>query len=173
MPTTWTAPTVTMITEEFTPAEINIIGQHQGSESLPGILGRVVDKCQGAILAGGYVSQADLTANAGLLPPELHGECIAMARWNLLIAFPALKALQSEPRKEANDAALKKLEAIAAQKCSVRPPTATTGASRTGNWNSENKLIGRTHPTPRPAAQFPPNADDYGNPDAPADSAAT
>jgi hypothetical protein len=38
-----------------------------------------------------------------------------------------------------------------------------------GHWNSEPKLIMRTHPVPPPSAQFPPGTA-YANPDAPADA---
>lgn len=39
-----------------------------------------------------------------------------------------------------------------------------------GNWNSERKVVGRTHPVPPPATQHAPG-DDYANPNGPEDSA--
>ena len=39
-----------------------------------------------------------------------------------------------------------------------------------GMWNSENKLIMRTHPVIKPGPQ---RADDYANPDAPQDAEPT
>ena len=40
---------------------------------------------------------------------------------------------------------------------------------RFGNWNSEQKLVGRMHPVPPPATQYPPPGG-YANPDAPEDN---
>lgn len=172
MPSTWTTPSTGDVTAQFSPQEIATFTATQGAANLAAVLAKVVDEIQGAILGGGYCTQADLTANSGKLPPDLHNDAIAMARWNLLISLPALKQLQTEERKLAAERATAKLAKISSAQCSVRPPTAPT-TSRTGNWGSENKIIPRTHPTPRPASQFPPNADDYANPDQPADEAAT
>lgn len=46
---------------------------------------------------------------------------------------------------------------------------ATQPLPNLGNWDSENKLIMRTHPVPRPRTQFDPQTNTYANPDAPAD----
>jgi hypothetical protein len=50
------------------------------------------------------------------------------------------------------------------------PETTPSGPSR-GMWNSENKLIMRTHPVPKPRTQFDPQTDAYANPAAPDDAA--
>ena len=39
-----------------------------------------------------------------------------------------------------------------------------------GAWNSESKILMRSHPVPRPAQQLPPDGD-YANPDGPTDTA--
>lgn len=152
----WTAPTTAMVTAEFTAQEINAIAAQQGTANLGGILSRVVAEVRGAIVAGGYAVDADTT----LIPGGLHTAAIDVTRWRLLIAMPALKQLQTEERKAANDRAQAKLEKIAAQQWSPEPPASLSGATRTGNWNSENRLQPRAHPTPRPAT---PGADDYAN----------
>ncbi len=175
MATTWTAPTVAMVTAEFSPQEIASIAAQQGASNLTGILSRVVDEIQGAILSGNYCTQADLAAsdNSGKIPPDLHTAAIDLARWRLLVAMPALKAMQTKEREAAAERAQKKIEAIAEQKFAVRAPTASTTDSPSGQWGSENKLILRTHPVPRPASQQPVDPDNYANPEQPEDSAAT
>ena len=50
------------------------------------------------------------------------------------------------------------------------PNTDNASAINPGTWNSERKIIGRTHPVPAPATQYPP-ARGYANPHAPEDSA--
>jgi len=44
-------------------------------------------------------------------------------------------------------------------------PDATQPNPNKGNWNSENKIVMRTHPVPRPGAQSTPPPNAYANPD--------
>jgi hypothetical protein len=62
---------------------------------------------------------------------------------------------------------------IADRKVRVEPadnPDANAGPVNPGMWNSERKLIMRTHPTPAPGVQFPSDDSGYANPDAPTDA---
>lgn len=164
----WSAPTTAIVLAEFTGKEADMISAQQGTDNLSGILSRAVAEIRDAIMAGGYAVDTDATK----LPAGLHTVAIDITRWRMLVAIPALKLMQTEERKSAFDAAQAKLKAIANQEWAVEPPTPVTGSvGRMGSWNSENKLIPRTHPAPRPTTQMPADADHYGNPDAPSDQA--
>jgi hypothetical protein len=169
----WEILTTEDVLSEFTLAEAAALRTLQGSGSGSGlpfanidlIVAHAIDEVRGFIAAGGYTVDPILDNS---IPVGLFEDGIALARWRVLIAVPALKQLQTQERKEAFDEALKKLMLIAAQQFSVESPTPDANP-KTGNWNSENKLIMRTHPIPRPATQFTPQINTYANPDAPAD----
>lgn len=163
---------------QFTQAEAAAIRLLQGSGSgwasgsgdqyanVDIIVAKVIDEVRAYIIAGDYaVDETDDRT----LPVGLFDDAIAIARWRLLIATPSFRQLQTEERRQAYEDALKKLALIAAQKFTVEPPIPETNP-RTGNWNSENKLLMRTHPVPRPGAQFTPQENTYANPDAPQDT---
>ena len=163
---------------QFTQAETSAIRTLQGSGSGWGsgsgtqyanvdiIVANIIDEVRGYIIAGGYaVDETDPRT----LPIGLFDDAIAIARWRLLIATPSFRQLQTEERKLAFDKALEKLALIAQQLFVVEPPVPSV-FGRDGMWNSENKLIMRTHPTPRPGAQFTPQTNTYANPDAPEDT---
>ena len=163
MASTWTTPSAADVMSEFTPQEAATIKGIQGASNLPGILARVVAEIRDYIRSGGYALD---TTDETTIPLGLHNDAITLARWRLLISLPQLKTLQSEGRKEATDRAEQKLLLIADQKFSVEPPdSATAGTAKIGSWNSENKIIMRTHPVPRPAAQFDTQPGQYSNPD--------
>jgi len=169
----WEVLTSEDVLSEFTVAEAGAIRSLQGSGSGSGlpfgnidaITIRVIDEVRGYVIAGGYTVDDDPRT----VPISLFNDAIAIARWRLLIATPSFKQLQTDERKEAFDLALKKLLLIAQQQFAVEPPTPDANP-RGGNWNSENKLVMRTHPVPRPGSQFTPQENTYANPDAPADS---
>lgn len=171
----WEVLTTEDILSEFTVAEASAIRQVQGSGSGSGlpfanmdvIVARVIDEVRGYILAGGYDLSPD--EDPRKIPHTLFEDAIAIARWRILIATPSLRQLQTTERQTAFEDALKKLFLISAQQWAPEPPTADTNP-RTGNWNSENKLIMRAHPIPRPGAQFTPQANTYANPGAPEDT---
>ncbi len=161
------------VLSEFTMSEASALRTLQGSGSGSGlpflnmdeITGRVIDEVRGYIQAGGYA--LDVISNT--IPLGLFEDAIAICRWRYLIATPLLKQLQTEERKLAFEAALAKLLAIAHQEFFVEPPAPPTNP-RDGQWNSENKLIMRAHPIPRPGAQFTPQTNTYANPTAPEDT---
>lgn len=160
----WTAPTADDVLSELTPAEAAklqaILGGSTPEEKLAPILGRVVLEIQGDIKSGGYACDADPTK----VPPGLLGAAVAIARWRFLITLPGAGAqLATDARKDANAAAMARMALVAQQKWSPEPPTAPANPS-SGNWNSENKLIMRTHPVPQPSTQITETDTDYAKP---------
>ena len=165
-PMPWRTLTDADVLAEFTPAEQTTLRNIQGAtDALPRILGDTAGEFIGAMNAAGYA-----TNNDGSVPDQLRRHIIARARWGWLIAFPALKALQTAERKAAADAAEKVLEAVAKRQAGALEPPG--GAQAAGNWNSENRLIPRTHPVPPASQQASPNITQppYANPNAPQDS---
>jgi hypothetical protein len=165
----WIALTPDAVSAQSNPAEAAAFVKLQGENSVPAMLASVVAEVRDNIRAGGYPLDDDTTK----LPFGLHNDAINIIRWRVLIAAPSCKLLQTEARAEAAQRSEKKLERIAAQKWAPEPPE-TASATPTvspGLWNSENKLIMRTHPSPPPSMQFPsgttPNA--YANPTGPKD----
>lgn len=162
----WTVPTAANALTEFNSDEKAQVDTLTGdSANLATILARVVAQVRGDIRAGGYPLDADTTK----IPDSLHGDCIAIARWRLLISLPKSEELQTEHRKAAFTEAIEKLKRIAAGDYGVEQPTVVS-APGAGSWNSANKLLSRTHPQPRPGPQGD-NA--YANPDAPQDEEAS
>ena len=161
----WSAPTTADVLSEFTPQESAGLNNLQSASNLAAIFARAVAEVRDAIRAGGYALDADATK----IPLGLHSDCIALARWRWLISIPSAKAMQTDPRKAAFDGALTKLDKISNQQWTVEPPTTTAAA---GSWNSENKLVGRMHPVPRPSTQSPATGSPppYANPSAPTDA---
>ena len=82
-----------------------------------------------------------------------------------------LKSMATPQRKELADKAEAALEKMASRTFgAIEPPAAPTG--NLGNWNSENRLVMRTHPIPPMQTQVstaPPNTPPYANPAAPGD----
>ncbi len=170
----WEVLTTEDVLSEFTIQEAAALRTLQGSGSGSGlpfanidyIVVNVIDEIRGYIVAGGY--DVDLVFD-NTIPTGLFEDGIAIARWRILIAVPMLKQLQTEERRLAYEEAIKEMLMIAKGEFFVEPPIPSI-IPRTGNWNSENKLIMRTHPVPRPATQFTPQIDTYANPDGPADT---
>ena len=162
----WRPITDADVLNEFTPAEKALLTNIQGvTSALAKILGDTVGEFIGAMNATNYPTNAD-----GSVPDQLRRHVIARARWGWLVSFPQLKALQTDARKTAADLAAKMLEALAKREAGAIE--APAGTSATGNWNSENRLIMRTHPVPPPSQQASPNITQppYANPNAPQDS---
>jgi hypothetical protein len=163
----WSAPLLADVLSEFNPTEQAAFQSLQGGvNNITAILARVVAEIRDYIRSGGY----DLDEDTTTIPLGLYNDAIDLTRWRLLTSAPKLKALQTEERQQACEQAEKKLALIAQQKYAPEPPTAGV-EDRGGAWNSENKLIMRTHPVPPPSRQFgPPWPGQYANPDAPADN---
>jgi len=175
---TWEVLTSEDVLAQFTIAEASAVRSLQGSgsgsgqpfENIDAKVIRVIDEVRGYITAGGYA--LDTTSDPRTIPISLFEDAIAIVRWRILIALPSFRQLQTEERKQAFEDALKKLDLIRQQKFVIDPPTPST-LSGFGLWNSENKIIMRTHPVPRPGDQFLPQINTYSNPNAPADTSTT
>jgi len=154
----WKTVTVEDVLGEFTGEEQAALKGIQGAgDQLPLILARVVNAARGAIRAGGY-----RLGEEGTTPDQLDLEIVALARWRWLTAFSQLQRLQTRDRRDAHDAAQARLDRIAQQKIAIEPPDKPEGFARTrlpspksGQWNSENQFVNRTHPVPTPEAQWP------------------
>jgi len=149
---------------KFTPAELATLNNIQGgADGLAKRLADVVGEFIGSMNAAGYPTVAD-----GRVPDQLRGHILARTQWLFLTDFPALKSMQTDGRKKAAEDAEKLLEKIAQREAgaieSPFPP-----AAKTGNWNSEPRLVMRTHPIPNPSQQTG-TGDKYANPDAPGDT---
>lgn len=114
----WNAITDGMVLEEFTPQEQAALKGIQAQDALPKIIGRVVSNIRGKIAAGG----GDL-GEEGTVPDTLLTEAIDIARWRWLVSFPQMKAMQTDARKSAYDAAMKMLEQVAKGDITVESPT--------------------------------------------------
>lgn len=157
----WRALAITDI--RLTPQEKATMENIQGSTDIKStILTNVIREFVGAIRAGGYEVVDDDT-----IPDLVRNHVINRTRWLWLVEFPQLKIFQTPEREKLNQAAEDALAKISNRELNVEPPTAVTAS---GNWNSENKIVGRTHPIPRPGTQYQGNETGYANPDAPADS---
>ena len=171
--TNWEVLTSEDVLAQFTIAEAASIRSLQGSGSGSGQpflnidmkVVAVTDEVRGYIFAGGYTVDGDPRT----IPISLFEDAIAIVRWRLLIAVPGFKQLQTEERKLAYEDAIRKLLLISQQKFAIDPPIPST-LPTTGLWNSENKILMRSHPVPRPGAQFTPQTNTYANPDAPEDT---
>ena len=159
------------VIDQFTEAEAAVIQAVQGgaSSKLPGIVSMTIAQVRDDIRSGGYALDA---TNSETIPSGLHHDAIAICRWKLLITLPANEEIQTKDRKAENDAALAKLMRISKGQYSVEPPPGAPGgsggsaANTAGNWNSENKFLGRANPVPRPG---PTTAGRYANDGAPGD----
>lgn len=163
----WRSITTDQLLNEFNQVESDRLSNIQGvGSALPQILADTVAEYVGAMNAAAYAVNND-----GTVPDQLRRHVMARARWGWLVAFPQLKAFQTKERKDAADAAEKILEKIAARTFgAIEDPAGTTTSA--ANWNSENRLILRTHPAPPPSQQSPPapTLPGYANPNAPPDN---
>ena len=150
-------------------------------------MGFVVDKAQTASVGGvdpvaeeianavarvrrAVASGNPLDADPDKVPKSLKGLTVRMALYALMerIRMP-LSEDQRDTRKSDNSDLLR----IADRKVLVEAPDDLLENNpvpqNLGSWNSENKIIPRTHPLPRPGLQRPASAGKYANPDAPED----
>jgi hypothetical protein len=165
----WITPTADNVLAEFTPTELATFTQLMGGQPLDNttkisvIVANVISEVRGYIAAGNYTLDVDTTT----IPVGLLEDSIAISRWRFLVSSPQFRAMQTEERHGLYNDAIAKLKLVAAQKFSIEPATGTQPAS--SMWNSENKIIMRVHPVPRPGTQYTPQDSSYANSDAPED----
>lgn len=138
----WSTVTPTQfIAEGFNPSERAAVQNAAGGDDgLAGILTAAIAEWRGAIEAAG----ADLDTDTTTVPPTVRRHLIAMARWQLLIKFPALKALQTDPRKLAAERAEEVLEEIAKGEFPVTPPTEDDDSLTGGSSGGQTRIPMRT-----------------------------
>lgn len=162
--------TVADVTQDLTPAE-NLVLRSVGNSTfrLAQKLSDSTLKFIGAMRAAGYQTRVD-----GTVPDQLREHIMATAVWTWLRGFPQLKNIKTKEREDAAKDAKRVYERICARTYgAIEDPNGTDFT--TGNWNSESKLIMRTHPIPQPQDQFSPiNTDPmYANPNADQDMVPT
>lgn len=164
-PMAWREITTADILNEFTTDEKTALNNIQGATTqLQSVLSNVVAALRGCISAGQYQLGLPNT-----IPDQFRTCVIDVVRWRWLVSFPKLETLQTDGRKAAYDTAVEQFNSIATRQLSVESPM----QSSTVLWNSEPKLVMRTHGSPQPAAQWPQTYNGYANPDGPKDNAAT
>lgn len=105
---------------QFTPVEQATLMQIQANEQLPAVLANVIRSTRGSVAAGGNPLGPPNT-----VPDQLRSDVIAIARWQWLTSFPALKSMQTEGRKAAAASAQERLDKVAAGTIKVEiPPNA-------------------------------------------------
>lgn len=132
-------------------------------DRLAPIIEQLVNEIQGMI-----ASRADNPAPpaADVIPKGFVARAVSLARWRVLISIPGYQPGESRKLDYENAEAffLKvaegKIRPAADRADDAPPPTKSTGS-----WNSENKILGRMHPTPPPAG----SAAGYANENSPAD----
>jgi hypothetical protein len=148
-------------------AEKQIIDDLNVGDALGGVIENVIGEVRGYVMAGNYPLGPD-----GTIPDALRSDAIAIARWRFFLTIPKNEQLQSSERKDDFNRAMEKLKLVAQQKFAVEVTIPPVNPA-TGTWNSENKLLPRTHPVPPPATQFQSTdstARPYANPDGPQDT---
>lgn len=121
-----------------------------------------------AVMAGNA-----LDADPEKVPLSLKGLTVRMAVFALMGRIRLKLGDDQQKQAERDEQQLLRIEQ---RKVRVEPPddpetTDLVAPQNRGTWNSENKLLGRTHPAPRPAAQRSGDGR-YANPEGPEDSGA-
>jgi hypothetical protein len=109
----WNTVATDDVLNEFTPAEQAQLQNIQGGTGqLPAIIDKTVRRVRSMIKAGGNM----LDQSASTIPDQLAEEVIALVRWQWLSAFPGLRALKTDERRQAYADALQALKDIASDK---------------------------------------------------------
>lgn len=113
-----------------------------------------------------------LDADTAKVPGSLKGLTARMAIFALMerLRLP-LSADQRDTRKADQSDLLRIADRKVLLEAPDDPMETSPVPQNIGTWNSENKIIPRTHPLPRPGQQRPVVPGKYANPDAPEDEA--
>lgn len=135
----------------------------KGNDDLAQILSEVVADFRDAIAGRENGLDAD-----GTMPIGLAKYARDMALWIFITrGVPKNEGVQTQQRADAAKKAEEMLQGIREGKVAVEPPTGWADTTAQ-NWNSENRLVMRTHPVPPPIQQQPPPSTGgrpYANPD--------
>jgi hypothetical protein len=165
-------PWITIADTDALPAssaERQNVAAVKGVDDLAACVARAVDAFRAAIASRGHPLDADGTVPQGYAAPVLN---LALW-WFVSQGVPKNEGLQTAARAGAAQAAEALLDELRLGRTVPELPAGYTPvAPRTGSWNSENKLLPRTHPTPPPNTQWQ-NTDNtqrpYANPEGPQD----
>lgn len=113
----------------------------------------------------------DLDTDATKIPTSLESVAVRLALYGLM---ERIGLSMSEDQRKTRDMDASDLNRLTDQKIRVELPDTvdlTLAPQNRGNWNSENRLIMRTHPVPVPSSQCgqSSSSSDYANPDGPTD----
>ena len=92
---------------------------------------------------------------AGTVPSGFKRVAIGAAVYSFLNSLPSGKSLLNEERIAANKRYEALIDGIRSGKIFIEP-TDESARPPSVAWNSENKIIQRTHPVPPPSQQLPP-----------------
>jgi len=112
----------------------------------------------------------DLDSDATKVPRSLETLAVRLALYALC---ERIGLALTEDQRKSRELDADDLTRLADRKIRVEPPDdpdASAAPQDRGAWNSESKILMRSHPVPRPAQQLPPDGD-YANPDGPTDAA--
>lgn len=101
----------------------------------------------------------ELDSDVTKVPKSLEDVAVRLALFRLMarIGLPL-----SEDQRKSRDLDATDLKELSARRILVEPPDspdASATPQNRGNWNSEAKLLMRTHPVPPPTTQFSPGSD--------------
>ena len=163
----WQQLTEDEILSGLTEKERNDFAKASVGTSVPDrlqpILQQLVDEIQSLIL-----SRADNPAPPAddVIPKGFVARAVSIARWRVLISIPGYQPGESRKLDYENaEAFFLKVAEGKIRPAADRAEDAPAPTKSNGAWNSENKILGRMHPTPPPAGA----ADSYANPSSPAD----
>jgi hypothetical protein len=111
-----------------------------------------------------------LDIDTAKIPGSLKGLTVRMALFALMerLRIP-LSDDQRDTRKNDNSDLLRIADRKVLLEAPDDPMETSPVPQNIGTWNSENKIVGRTHPVPRPGVQRPGDEGRYANPTAPED----
>jgi uncharacterized protein RhaS with RHS repeats len=165
----WITPTTDQLWPDSSTELAGIVAV-KGADDRADVLAGVVDEFRQAAAARGHPLGPD-----GTVPRAWQRYVTGIACWRFVsVGVPQNEGIQSAARREANDEGQQALARIAAGEIAPELPDGYTAQNpRSGNWNSENKLLMRTHPVPPPSMQWQNQQDTsqppYANPEGPAD----
>lgn len=138
--------------------------ENSEADPLPEFIADTVATLRTAVFAG---NQLDSTTTK--IPASLKGLALRMII-RRCYSYIGL-ALETDDAKQADEDKSYLMRIIDKRLRFEPPDTVDTSQPlpNVGSWNSENKIIMRTHPVPRPRTQFDPQVNTYANPDAAAD----
>jgi hypothetical protein len=123
-----------------------------------------------AEIQGMIASRADnpLPPTEDVIPSEFRARAVSLARWRVLISIPGYQPGDARrlDYEKADDFFLMVAQGKIRPRAQAEEDAASVPVS--GSWNSENRVLGRMNPTPRPGMQGG-GAGRYANDDAPPD----